>query len=247
MLKSSNLPLKNKNIKCHPSILPFELELRQAGLPTAGWDTRKDVLTSNLRHCLQSRVPTRTIEMSVYVPSFPLLPHQHHPGPGSGPRPPGAPGLPESASTARSGQPGSRPTDRESPQLGLRGSQGLRRRRGAPTGLGRALWHLQTTQKSHCTSGAAGGAAAVRIARSPSPRSGPGGPGDPPRNRGQLLGEWDSHQDAAASPWSSQPQLSHLPLVTITPAASGASFDKKEKKEVQKAWRCWKSLTVSVE
>lgn len=72
----------------------------------------------------------------------------------------------------------------------------------------------------------------LHVARCRSPRSGPGGPGDPPRDRGQLPGAWkshQSHQDTAASPRSSQPQLSLLSLVTSTPTASGASFEKMKK------------------
>lgn len=111
------------------------------------------------------------------MPSFPLLPHQHYPGPGCGSRPPGGPGLSESPSTAGFQRPGfpalPLPADCEFPKLGVRGSQAHDPDEGYRRCCG--LWHLKTVGKSCCTSGAAEAAAFVprRPVPVPSERAGP--------------------------------------------------------------------------
>lgn len=166
------------------------------------------------------------------MPSFPLLPHQHQPGPGSRRRPHCAPGLRESLSTAGSGQPASgnrTPGRLRVPGAGTFGAPQTRDSwREEPAELWTLAFKNYRKVSLHKWCGAG------RRCRSASPGPCPVGAGLAAqatllRDRGQLPAAWkrnQSHGNAAASPRSSQPQLSPLSLVTSTPAASGASFEK---------------------
>lgn len=109
------------------------------------------------------------------------------------------------------------------------------------------LWTLtfkKTIEKSRCTSGAA--EAAAFVPRRPVPV---------PSERAGLLRRLSarsrsaagrrkgnqSYQDAAATPPSSQPKLSLLRLVKITPAASGSS----EKMKIVKTNKQTKNVEVT--
>lgn len=159
-----------------------------------------------------------------------LRPHTCPINTSQGPRSPGAPGLPESASTARFGQHGSPAPGR--PRVLTAGASAAVTAHDSDERYqrGHGLWHLKTTEKSRCTRGAAENPAAARRRRDPV-TSGPA-PRRPSGDRAQLPRAWKSnqrHQDSSASPRKSQPQLSLLPLVTITPAASVVSFEKMKK------------------
>ena len=138
-------------------------------MPTAEWDARKDVLTSDRRHYQHTTLDPDSDDLNFSVHALVLTP-----APPAASRTrvriattrwaraaPNPRVRPESPSTARSPQPGFPAPGR--PRVpGAKASE-VPKAHDSDEGYRRCcgLWHLKTTEKSRCTSGATKAAAVV--------------------------------------------------------------------------------------